>query len=228
MQIVLNGGVRIMKLLIVEDEKSLQHALSKGFRKLEYTVDTASDGEEALDMFFSNTYALIVLDLNLPKLDGMEVLREIRVDNKTIPVVILSARSDIIDKITGLDEGANDYLAKPFHFKELEARVRALLRRNFTTSSVVIDIGDIQIDTATKKLFMSGKEISLTKKEYGIMEYLFLRRGEPINAAELIEYIWESNAENVFNSFKVHISVLRRKLPEGFIKNARGHGYYVE
>ena len=120
-----------MKLLIIEDEESLQTALSKGFRKLEYTVDTASDGDEALEQFFSNTYALVVLDLNLPKLDGMEVLREIRIDNKDLPVLILSARSEVEDKIAGFDEGANDYLAKPFHFGELEARVRALLRRSF-------------------------------------------------------------------------------------------------
>ena len=217
-----------MKLLIVEDEKSLQHALAKGFQKLKYTVDTASDGEEALDLFFSNTYALIVLDLNLPKLDGMDVLKEIRTENKSIPVLILSARSDIEDKIIGLDEGANDYLAKPFHFKELEARVRALLRRNFKTSDAIIEIGEIQIDTTIKKLYVSGAEVALAKKEYCIIEYLFLRRGEAIMAAELIEHIWESDACDVFNSFKVHLSKLRKKLPEGLIKNTRGHGYYVE
>ena len=217
-----------MKLLIIEDEEPLQTALSKGFCKLEYTADTASDGEEALELFFSNTYALVVLDLNLPKLDGMEVLREIRIDNKDLPVLILSARSEVADKIAGFDEGANDYLAKPFHFGELEARVRALLRRSFKIANAVIEIGEVRIDTAAKRLFVSGSEISLSKKEYGIVEYLCLRRGVAVPPTELIEHIWESEADNVSNSLKVHLSNLRKKLPDNFIQNARGRGYYVE
>ena len=216
-----------MKLLIVEDEVSMQKALCKGFRKFEYTVDSASDGEEALDLFFSNIYDLVVLDLNIPKLNGMEVLKEIRIDNKEIPVLILSARSEVDDKIIGLNEGANDYLAKPFHFGELEARVGALLRRNFKTAGTVIESGEVKINTAAKRIFVSGEEIGLTKKEYGIIEYLFLRKGEAISSAELIERIWESETEDGFNSFKVRLSMLRKKLPAGFIKNTRGHGYYV-
>lgn len=217
-----------MKLLIVEDEQALQTALCKGFGKHGYTVDSAFDGEEALDLFFSNTYALIVLDLNLPKLSGMEVLKEVRVDNIEIPIIILSARNEVKDKIIGLDEGANDYLAKPFHFGELEARVRALLRRNFKTSDSIIEVGTVKADTATKKIFVAGEEINLNKKEYSIIEYLLFRKGNAIPAAELIEHIWESDSEDSFNSFKVRLSELRKKLPEGFIKNARGHGYYVE
>jgi len=217
-----------LKLLIIEDEETMQKILRKGFHNLGYAVDSAYDGEEALELYFSNTYALIVLDLNLPKLDGMEVLKEIRAENKEIPVLILSARSEIEDKIIGLDEGANDYLAKPFHFGELDARVRALLRRNFKTSDTVIESGDVRIDTAKKMLYVSGEEISLTKKEYGIIEYLFLRKGEAVTSAELVERVWESETEDVFNSYKVRLSTLRKKLPDGFIKNARGQGYYVE
>ncbi|MCL2217695.1 MAG: response regulator transcription factor [Defluviitaleaceae bacterium] len=217
-----------MKLLIVEDEQALQTALYKGFSKHGYTVDSAFNGEEALDLFFSNTYALIVLDLNLPKLSGMEVLKEVRADNKEIPIIILSARNEVKDKIIGLDEGANDYLAKPFHFGELEARVRALLRRNFKTSDSIIEFGTVKVDTAAKKVFVADEEINLNKKEYSIIEYLLLRKGKTIPAAELIEHIWESDSEDSFNSLKVRLSELRKKLPEGFIKNARGHGYYVE
>jgi DNA-binding response OmpR family regulator len=217
-----------MKLLIVEDEEIMQRILFKGFSNLKYTVDSAYNGEEALDMFFSNNYDLIVLDLNLPKLDGMDVLKEIRNDNNEIPVLILSARSEVESKINGLDMGANDYLAKPFHFGELEARVRALLRRNFKTCDTVIEIENVKVDIATKRLFISDEEISLTKKEYGIIEYLFLRKGETITSAELIESVWESEGEDLFNSFKVRLSALRKKLPDNFIKNARGHGYYVE
>ena len=217
-----------MKLLIIEDEKPLQTALLKGFQKLEYIVDTASDGEAALELFFSNTYSLVVLDLNLPKLDGMDVLREIRMENKDLPVLILSARSELADKIAGFDEGANDYLAKPFHFSELEARVRALLRRRFKTADTVIEIGEVRIDTAGKRLFVSESEISLSRKEYGIVEYLCLRRGEAVRPAELIEHVWESEADDVLNSLRVHMSNLRKKLPDMSIQNARGRGYYVE
>jgi len=217
-----------MKLLIVEDELSLQKALCKGFRKLGYTVDSASDGEEAVELFYSNTYALVVLDLNLPKLDGLEVLKQIRIECNKISVLILSARSAVEDKIVGLDEGANDYLAKPFHFMELEARVRALLRRNFKTSDTVIEIENVKVDTATKKVFVCGEEINLAKKEYAIVEYLLLRNGEVIAPSELISHIWESDSEDVFNSLKVHLSTLRKKLPADFIKNKRGQGYYVE
>ena len=217
-----------MKLLVIEDEETMQKILRRGFNKLGYTVDSAYDSEEALDLYFSNTYTLIVLDLNLPKMDGMEVLREIRTDNKEIPILILSARSKVEDKITGLDEGANDYLAKPFDFNELEARVRALLRRNFKTSDTVIEIENIKIDTAAKKLFVSGEEVSLTKKEYSIVEFLVLRRGETVTTTKLVEHVWESDSEDAFNSFKVRLGKLRKKVPDGFIKNIRGQGYYVE
>jgi len=216
-----------MKLLIVEDEVPMQTALCKGFRKIGYTVDAATDGEEALDLFYSNIYALVVLDLNLPKMDGMEILKHIRDESKDVPVIILSARSTVEDKIVGLDEGANDYLAKPFQFNELEARVRALLRRNFKTADTVIEIGNVKADTASKRLFVSNEEITLAKKEYAIIECLFLRRGEAISPAEFISQIWESDNEDSFNSLKVHLSTLRKKLPADFIKNIRGQGYYV-
>jgi len=217
-----------MKLLIIEDNQSLQKVLVKGFKKFGYTVDVAVDGEEALDLFFDNIYALVMLDLNLPKLDGIEVLREIRLVNQETPVLILSARSEVEEKIIGLDLGANDYLAKPFHFTELEARVRALLRRNFKTMDAVIEIENVKIDTATKRVFVDEVEVILPKKEYAILEYLALHRGKSITSTELIDYIWESDTEDAFNSLRVHLSNLRKKLPTEFIKNARGRGYYVE
>lgn len=169
-----------MKLLIIEDEPALQKALVKGFQRLEYAVEAAGDGEKALDLYFGNQYNLVILDLNLPILDGLEVLNEIRGENKEIPVIILSARSEVSDKITGLDKGANDYLAKPFHFEELEARVRALLRRNFKIADTVISCDDVKIDTALKKVFWYNSEVQLTKKEYGIFEYLMLHKGKVI------------------------------------------------
>jgi len=217
-----------MRLLVVEDDVSLQKALCKGFRKLGYIVDAASNGEDALNLFFSNIYGLIVLDLNLPKLQGMDVLKEIRTENKDVPVLILSAKNELESKIEGLDGGANDYLAKPFYFAELEARIRALLRRDFKTNDTVVEIGNVKVDTVGKKLIVSGKEVELTKKEYGIIEYLCLRQGKTVTATEIIEAVWESETEDANDSFKVHLCKLRKKLPEGFIKNIRGQGYYVE
>ena len=217
-----------MKILIVEDESDLRKALAKGFQKSGYVIDSAGDGEEALEFYFCNQYNLVVLDLNLPKLDGLDVLREIRKENKEIPVLILSARNEVNDKINGLDMGANDYLAKPFHFNELEARARALLRRDFKTVPAVVVCGDVKLDTALKNALYNNIEISLTKKEYGIFEYLMLNKGRIISGEELIEAVWESDADSFTNAFKVHINAMRKKLPENFIKNAKGQGYYVE
>jgi Response regulators consisting of a CheY-like receiver domain and a winged-helix DNA-binding domain len=217
-----------MKLLIIEDEYSLMNALAKGFHKLGYTVDTAGDGEQALEFYYSNLYNLVILDLNLPKLDGLDILTEIRKENKEIPVLILSARNEVSDKIKGLDMGANDYLAKPFYFNELEARVRALLRRNFKTVSAVIICGEVKLDTSLKNIFYNADEISLTKKEYGIFEYLMLNKGRVVSGEEIIEAVWESDVDIFTNVFKVHINAMRKKLPKDFIKNVKGQGYYVE
>ena len=217
-----------MKILIIEDESALRKALAKGFQNSGYIVDVAEDGEESLALYFSNQYNLVILDLNLPKLDGLDVLREIRKENKEIPVLILSARNEVNDKINGLDMGANDYLAKPFCFDELEARARALLRRNFKTTPTVIACENVKLDTAMKKVFCDDAEVSFTKKEFGILEYLMLNKGRTISSEELIEAVWESDVDVFTNAFKVHINAMRKKLPEDFIKNAKGQGYYVE
>ncbi|HOB34358.1 MAG TPA: response regulator transcription factor [Bacillota bacterium] len=217
-----------MKLLIVEDELSLQKALCKGFAKLGYAVDAAGDGEEALERYYSSFYDVIVLDLNLPKLDGIEVLKEIRKEDPETRIIILSARSEVEDKVLGLDLGANDYLAKPFHFRELEARVRALLRRDFSVISAKITVSGITVDTALKKVFCRGKEIPLTRKEYGILEYLFINRGRVVSNETLLEHVWDSNADLFSNALRVHIASIRKKLPGDIIKNVRGQGYYVE
>ena len=216
-----------MKLLIIEDEERMSQLLVKVLRKLGYTTDSAFDGEEAVNLYFENNYDLIVLDLNLPKLDGMEVLKVIREDNAELPVLILSARSEVTDEIHGLDEGANDYLTKPFHFEKLTARVRALLRRNTNVSGKMIEIDNVVLDTANKTFTVDGAPVALSKKEYGIMAYLMLRKGETIPAQKLIESVWESDSEEMEESFYVRMSTLRRKLPKDFIKNIRGQGYYV-
>lgn len=161
-----------MKLLIIEDESDMRNALKKGFIKKGYLVDTAEDGEEGSYLALVNTYDVIVLDLNLPGKDGLEILQEIRDRSKTQRVIILSARSSVPDKITGLDMGANDYLAKPFDFMELEARVRSLARREMVQNDTKINIHNLVIDTVQKKVSYNGEKIELTPKEYAILEYL--------------------------------------------------------
>ena len=161
-----------MRLLICEDEEDILYALAKGLRKLNYYVDTAMDGEEALEHYYESDYDLIILDINMPKLDGLSVLKAIREDSSDTKVLILSARGSLDDKVAGLDLGANDYLVKPFHFKELEARVRALLRTSYTDSSDIITLesSDITLQISKKQVLKSGQPVNLTPKEYRIFE----------------------------------------------------------
>lgn len=221
-----------LKVLVVEDDLSLQRAVSKGLRKFGYAVDTASDGEEALQYVEVNEYDAIVLDLNLPRMDGIDVLRAIRERNQELKVLILSARSEVEDKIDGLDSGANDYMTKPFHFKELEARLRALLRRQFIMKDTFLTHGELRLDTAMKQVYVIERKIDVTKKEYGILEYLMTHKDKVVSANELIEHVWDSEADLFSNSFKVHINSLKKKLgvhygEKEIIKNIRGQGYFM-
>lgn len=216
-----------MRLLIIEDESSLLHALKKGFEKSGYAVDIAADGEAALEAYYSAEYDVIILDLNLPKIDGLNVLKAIREENTAINVLILSARSTVEDKITGLDLGANDYLEKPFSFNELYARVRALQRRKYRIEDTVIKVGEVTLDMALRKITYRNQFVALTKKEYGILEYLMLHRGKIVSPEQLIEHVWNNEADLFSNAFKVHLAALRKKLPKDFIKTRRGEGYYV-
>ena len=221
-----------MKLLIIEDEEDLLAALKAGFEKKGYVVDAADDGLNGCELAFINHYDLIILDLNLPSMDGLEILRHIRENDLNQKVLILSARSDYAQRIEGLDLGANDYLVKPFDFGELEARVRSLLRRSFTQLGVVLTFGRFSLDTCAHLLFTdAGDKIDLTPKEYAILEYLLLHRGRAVSAEELIEHVWLSDSSLFSNAIKVHISTLRKKLAaysdEELIKNLRGAGYCV-
>ena len=221
-----------VKILVVEDESTLQKSIVKGLKKYGYAADAASDGEEALEAAAVNFYDLIVLDLNLPKLDGIGVLRELRRSGDKTAVLILSARAEVGDRIEGLDSGADDFLAKPFHFAELEARIRALLRRNFSRIDTAVPFWGFTLDTVKKSVAFGSAEIALTKKEYGILEYLLFNRGRKVGAAELAEHLWEDDADRYLSVLKVHINFLKKKLRAasgngGIIRNARGFGYYV-
>lgn len=221
-----------MRLLIVEDEKELLESIAEGLRLSGYAVDTAADGAEAEDLFWSETYDLIVLDINLPKIDGFTLLKEIREEDKQVNVIMLTARTQVADRVKGLDLGANDYLIKPFHFDELEARIRSLLRRKQVVEDSVITYKNLSFDTATKILTGNGDVIKLTAKELGIFEYLILNQGRYISAEELMEHVWDMNVSDVSNAVRVHMSALRRKikeaLGENIIRNEIGRGYVID
>ena len=185
--------------------------LRKKLRLSGYEADTCVDGEAALELLAVERYDLVLLDLNLPKVDGMTVLRTLREHDQETGVLILSARSEISDKVDGLDAGANDYLSKPFHLEELEARVRSLTRRRFVQQDVCLRCGGLTFDTRSRTATADGQTLSLTRKESGILEYLLLNRGRPVSQEELIEHVWDSSVDSFSNSIRVHISMLRKK-----------------
>lgn len=221
-----------MRLLLVEDERSLREDITKKLRLSGYEVDTCEDGEEALEMLEVERYDLVLLDLNLPKIDGMTVLRMLRKSDLETCVLILSARSEIVDKVDGLDAGANDYLSKPFHLAELEARVRSLTRRQFIQRDVCLCCGRLSFDTKSRAATVDGQVLTLTRKECGVLEYLLLHQGRPISQEELIEHVWDGSVDCFSNSIRVHISALRKKLRAALgydpICNRIGEGYEIK
>mgnify|MGYP000731978445 FL=1 len=220
-----------MHLLVIEDERALCETIVRSLRRLAYSVDYCYDGEKALALLGVERYDLVLLDLNLPGEDGMTVLRTLRQNDRDTRVLILSARSEVADKVEGLDAGANDYLAKPFHLEELEARIRSLTRRQFTQNDVVLTCGKLSFDTKTRIASADGQELSLTRKEIGILEYLLLNQGRPVSQEELIEHVWDGSVDVFSNSIRVHISSLRKKLRAvlGYdpIINRIGEGYHL-
>ncbi len=220
-----------MRLLVVEDEAALCSSIAEGLRLDGYEVDTCRDGLDALELCEVESYDLILLDLNLPGLDGMEVLRRLRTDDEETSVLILSARGQLQDKVSGLDAGANDYLTKPFHFEELEARVRSLTRRRFIQENVRLSCGDIAFDTKSRTAYAKGQPLSLTRKEAGLLEYLLLHQDRVISQEEMMEHLWDGSVNSFSNSIRVHISSLRKKLRAvlGYdpIQNKVGQGYMI-
>ena len=220
-----------MRLLIVEDEKELCDTVAKSLYQSGYEVDTCYDGNEALDYIFSEDYDLIVLDLNLPGKDGMDILRELRETNEETKVLILSARSQIADKVEGLDAGANDYMENPFHLQELEARIRSLTRRKFVQKDVCLQCGEIKFNTKKREASAKEQFVPLTRKENGILEYLLLNQGRPVSQEELIEHVWDASVDSFSGSIRVHVSSLRKKLKAilGYdpIINKIGEGYTI-
>ena len=194
-------------------------------------MDQCYDGDKALELLGTERYDLVLLDLNLPGKDGMTVLRTFRQRDRKTPVLILSARSEVKDKVEGLDAGANDYLSKPFHLAELEARIRSLTLRQFTQQDVLLTFKALSFDTRSRTATVNGQTLALTRKETGILEYLMVHQGRPVSQEELMEHVWDNSVDSFSNSIRVHISALRKKLRAALgydpIRNRIGEGYLM-
>ena len=221
-----------MHLLVIEDERVLCETIVRSLRRLAYSVDHCYDGDQALELLGTEQYDLVLLDLNLPGKDGMTVLRTFRQRDRKTPVLILSARSEVKDKVEGLDAGANDYLSKPFHLAELEARIRSLTLRQFTQQDVLLTFKALSFDTRSRTATVDGQTLALTRKETGILEYLMVHQGRPVSQEELMEHVWDNSVDSFSNSIRVHISALRKKLRAALgydpIHNRIGEGYVME
>ena len=221
-----------MRILVIEDEKELCDSIKAGLILDGYEVDACYNGLDGEEMATVETYDLILLDLTLPDMDGMEILQSVRSQNALVPILILSARVQTEDKVEGLDRGANDYLTKPFDFSELEARIRSLTRRKFVQKSIYLSFDGLELDTKSRRLHYNGEEIFLTKKEMGILEYLLLNQERVVSQEEIIEHVWNNEVNEFSNSIRVHISALRKKLREKMghdpIVNKVGQGYILK
>jgi len=218
-----------MRILVVEDEEPIANAIERGLTKLGYAVDVAYDGLEALDKASFNTYDVVCLDLNLPKLDGVEVCRRLRENRFPGGIIMLTARSAIRDRIEGLDQGADDYLVKPFAFSELAARIRAISRRESGLREPLINTRGLELDPNMNRARREGKEVHLTPKEFALLYYLARNERRAVPQEELLEHLWDEHANPFTQTVKVHMNNLRRKLNEGFeevmIETIRGKGY---
>jgi two-component system copper resistance phosphate regulon response regulator CusR len=220
-----------MRILLVEDEPRVAAFIARGLRERSYAVDLVGDGEAALYQAAINDYDLIILDVMLPRRDGFSVCREWREGGLRIPILMLTARDDIDDRVRGLDSGADDYLVKPFAFKELLARLRALLRRQGGLRPTQLQIANLRLDTAAHTAERAGRRISLTAREYALLEYFILHAGRLLGREEIAEHVWDENYDPASNVIDVYIRRLRRKVDEGFtpplIHTRRGEGYML-
>jgi DNA-binding response OmpR family regulator len=218
-----------VRILVVEDESVAANILAKGLREHSYAVDVAPDGAAALEQAGVNDYDLILLDVLLPGVDGMIVCRRLRAAGVVVPILMLTARGEPDQRVEGLDAGADDYLAKPYHFPELLARIRALLRRGPAMASAVIGVDDLTIDTRARRVERAGRAVQLTAKEYALLEYLARRQGDVVGRADIAEHVWDDSFDPMSNLIEVYIQRLRRKIDDGqhvkLIHTRRGAGY---
>lgn len=220
-----------MRILVVEDDVALSSFLRKGLEAEHHAVDTAQDGDQGRSMAIGIDYDLVILDLNLPGLDGISVLKSLRHRKANLPVLILTARSRVEDRVQCLDLGADDYLTKPFSFVELSARARALLRRSHLPSESVLKVRDLNLDRVERKVERAGRPIELTTKEFALLEYMMRNAGRRLTRAMIIEHVWNLTFDSTTNVVDVYINYLRRKVDDGFptslIHTVRGVGYQL-
>ena len=220
-----------MRILFAEDERDLNHIITKNLTSQGYSVDSVYDGEEAIDILSYTDYDAVILDIMMPKADGFAVLRALRSKGKNTPVLFLTARDSVQDRVAGLDSGANDYLVKPFSVEELLARIRAMTRTAFGVSDSLLSVGDLTMDTAAKVVKRGGKEIPLSAKEYALLEYLMHNVGIVLSREKIENHIWNFDYEGGTNVVDVYIRYLRKKIDEGYdkklIHTVRGRGYVL-
>jgi heavy metal response regulator len=221
-----------MRLLVVEDEKKVAGFIKKGLEEEGYAVDWVSDGNEGLWMAVDGVYDLILLDINLPGMDGLEVLRELRKKELKTPVLLLTVRATIEDKVFGLDTGADDYLTKPFAFQELLARVRALLRRRVEAEPPVLQVADLTLDPARRVVFRGQEKIDLTTKEFALLDYFMRNVGRVLTRTMIAEHVWDYDFDSMTNVIDVYVNYLRKKIDAGrepkLIRTVRGAGYVLQ
>lgn len=226
------SDIKKMRILIIEDEKDLAHILKKGLGEKGFTVEVSLDGEEGLYIAETYPFDAILLDIMLPKIDGLTILKELRAKGVDVPVLMITAKGEIEDRIKGLDTGADDYIAKPFEFSELLARLKAVIRRSKGKPSSLITIDDLVIDINSRTVKRAGREIRLSSKEYNLLEYLALNEGRVISRTELIEHVYDADFDLDSNIIDVYINYLRNKIDRGFssqlIHTVRGAGYMLK
>lgn len=220
-----------MRILVIEDEKKVASFIRKGLTEELYTVDVAYDGEEGLHLAQEQNYDAIILDIMLPRKDGFAVIKHLRSCGNTTPVLMLTARGATQDRVTGLDLGADDYLPKPFHFEELAARIRSLLRRSGSEKSNILSCDDLSLDTVTHRAYRAGKEIELTTKEYSLLEYFMRNKNRVLSRSVITQHVWSYSFDTESNIIDVYVKRLRKKIHDDvdqkLIKSIRGVGYIM-
>jgi two-component system copper resistance phosphate regulon response regulator CusR len=218
-----------MRILVVEDEPVAANVLAKGLREHAFAVDIAADGSAALEQIGVTDYDLVILDVLLPRINGLELCRRLRADASSVPILMLTARGELDERVEGLDAGADDYLSKPYHFPELLARVRALLRRGPALEPSELSLDNLVVDTRARRVTRNGRLIQLTAKEYALLEYLMRRQTQVVGRAAIAEHVWDDNFDPASNLIEVYIQRLRRKIDDGqpvkLIQTRRGAGY---